>query len=79
MSEETFGGGGSLRSPDEVIVQGGECRQPTGAEAVLAMVVQGQLAVAPFRAGTAALEQVAAVAGDVLDVRAQLLRECLQR
>jgi hypothetical protein len=40
-SEEAFSGGGSVRSPDEVIVQGGERCQPTGAEAMLAMVVQG--------------------------------------
>ena len=78
VSEEAFGGGGSVRSADEVIVQGGECCQPAGAEAVLAMVVQGQLAVAPFHAGAAALEEVGAFAGDGLDVGAQLLGECLQ-
>ena len=75
MGEEAFGGGGSVRSPDKVIVQGGECRQATGAEAVVAMVVQGQLAIAPFYAGAAALEEVGAFAGDGLDVGAQLLGE----
>ena len=49
-----------------------------GAEAVLAVVVQGQSAVAPFHAGTAALEEVGAFSGDSLDVSAQVLGECLQ-
>jgi len=36
------------------------------------------LAVAPFHAGTAALEKVGAFSGDSLDVSAQVLGECLQ-
>lgn len=42
------------------------------AEAVLAVMVQGELTVAPFHAGAAALEQIGAFAGDGLDGAAQV-------
>ena len=49
------------------------------AEAVLAVVVQGELAVTPFHAGAGALEQLGARGGDGLDRAALIGVESLQR
>ncbi|TVQ95221.1 MAG: hypothetical protein EA400_00115 [Chromatiaceae bacterium] len=79
LAEEVFCSGGAIGSTDEVVVQGGERGELAMAEAVLSVMVQGELAVVPFHAGAAALEQIGAFAGDGLDGAAQVGVEHLSR
>jgi len=46
-------------------VHGGEHVELAVAQSVLAVVMQGELAVAPFHAGAAALEEVGALGGEL--------------
>ena len=68
LAEKPFRGGRPVGTADEKVVHGRQCREPAVAETVSAMVVQGQLSITSFHAGTAALEQVRALAGDGFDV-----------
>ena len=79
MIEEAFGGSGAVGAAAVVVVDHGQSGEFAVTEAVTAVMMERELAVAALDAGTAALEEVGAVAGDGLDVGAQLLRECLQR
>ena len=59
-------GGRSPIGPfDQIVVYDGQRVQLAVAESVPGMVVQRQLAVAPFHGGTAALEEVGAFRGDL--------------
>ncbi len=60
-------------------MHGAQCRELTVAQAMPAMMMQGHLAVAPLHAGTAALEQVRAVASDLCEAREFVRRKGLQR
>ena len=66
-SEEPLGGRGAIGTADVKIVHGRECRALARAEAMAAVVIPGQWAVAPFDRRTAALKQGGAVGGDLLD------------
>ena len=60
-------------------MHGGKYGELAVAQAVLAAVIQGELAVAAFDAGTAALERVGAFGGDGVDLAAPIGVEPLQR
>ena len=61
------------------IVESGEGRQLAVAEAMVAMMMQGQLTIAAFDRGTAALEEVGTLTGDLFDALALGRREGLER
>jgi hypothetical protein len=61
------------------IVHGRERGELAVAQAMPAVMMQRQLADAPFHAGAAALEQIGANAGDLFDPGARRGRETLQR
>ena len=75
--EEALGGGRTVGAEDMEVVDGGEGAQLAVAEAMTAVMIERQVAVATFHAGTAALEQVGAAPGDLLDACAKGGRECL--
>ncbi|KFB66609.1 MAG: hypothetical protein CAPSK01_004130 [Candidatus Accumulibacter vicinus] len=54
---------------DVIVVYGGERRELAVAQAMSAMVMQGQLAVAAFHPGAAALEAIGAFAGHLFQAR----------
>ena len=62
-------GGGAIGTPDIIVVQRRQGRQLAVAEAMTAVMVERQMAVAPFHTGTAALEQIGTAGGRCLDVR----------
>jgi hypothetical protein len=62
-----------------VVVHGGEHVEFAVAQAVLAVVVQGELAIVLFHARAAALEEIGALGGDDLDLAAVLGVEVLRR
>ena len=77
--EEAFGGGGAVGATDIIVVQGGQGGQLAVAETVTAVMIQRQVAVAPFHTGTAALEQIGTARGDRFDVGAACGWQGLQR
>ena len=79
LFEEALRCGRAVRSADEVVVHGGERGQLAVAQAVLAVVMQGPLAVASFYAGAAAREEIGAFAGDDRDLAALVGIELLKR
>ena len=78
-AEEALSGGGPVGAADVEVVYGGQCFELAVAQAMPAMVMQGELAVASLHAGTAALEQVCTVAGDLFKSRTLVRREGLER
>jgi hypothetical protein len=65
--EEAVGGGGPIWALDVEIVDGGQRRELAVTEAMAAVVIQRELAVAPLDTGGTALEEVSAAAGDRFD------------
>ncbi len=78
LAEEAFCRARSIGAADEIIVHGGQRGEFAIAQAMLAVVMEGELSVAPFHAGTAALEQVGAFGGERLDLAAPIGVESLQ-
>ena len=68
-AKEAFGGSRAVGAPDVVVVHGGEGREFAVAQAMAALVMQGQLAVAAFHPGAAALEAIGAFAGHLFQAR----------
>ena len=78
-SEEALGGGGAVKAADVEVMHGGKRCELVVAEAVAAMVEKRELSVAPFDRRAAALKQVGAFGGHLLNARLQGGRELLQR
>ena len=78
-AEEALSGSGPVGAADVEVMYGGQCLELAVAQAMPAMMMQGQLTVAPLHAGAAALEQVGAVAGHLFESRALGRREGLKR
>ncbi len=74
-----LGGGCAVGAADMKVVDGGEGAQLAVAQGVSAVVIERQVAVAAFHAGAAALEQIGAAPGDLLDAGAKRGRKGLQR
>jgi hypothetical protein len=68
-AKEALGGGRAVGATDVVVVHGGERREFAVAQAMAAMVMKGQLAIAALHPGTAALEAIGAVAGHLFQTR----------
>ena len=68
-AEEALSGSGPVDPADVEVMHGAQCLELTVAQAMPAMMMQGQLAVATLDVGTAALEQVGAVAGHLFEAR----------
>ena len=79
MTEEAFGGGGAVGAAAVVVVDHGQSGEFSVTEAVTAVMMEGESAVAALDAGTAALEQIGAVAGKRLELLAGGERQVLQR
>ena len=77
--EEALGGGRAVGAADMEVMDSGEGSQLAVAEAMTAVVIARQVAVATFHAGAAALEQVGAALRDILDAGAKAGGEGLQR
>ena len=77
--EEALSGGGAVGAQDMKVVDGGEGCQLAIAEAVTTVMIERQVTVAALHAGAAALEQIGAALGDLLDACAKRGREGLQR
>ena len=77
LPEEALGSRGAVGTTDMKVVDSGEGAQFAITEAVTTVVIKGQVAVAAFHAGTAALEQIGAAPGDLLDACAKGGREGL--
>ena len=77
--EESLGSRSAIRAPDVKVVYGSECRELARTEAMAAVVIERELAVASLDSGTAALEQISAFTGNLLDVHTLLGREALQQ
>ena len=78
-AKEAFGGGRAVGAPDVVVVHGGEGREFAVAQAMAALVMQGQLAVAALHPGAAALEAIGAFAGHLFQARSLGGRQGLER
>ena len=79
LTEETLGGRGAVGAADVEVMHRGQCRELLIAQAVPAMMMQGQLTVATLHRGTAALEQIGAVAGHLFEARALDRRQGVER
>jgi hypothetical protein len=73
--EKALGGGRAVGAEDMEVVDGGEGGELAIAEPVTAVVLEREVTVAPFHAGAAALEQVGAALGDLLDACTKRGRE----
>ena len=62
-AKEALGGGRAVGATDMIVVYGGERRELAVAQAMAAMVMQGQLTVTALHPGAAALEAIGAIAG----------------
>jgi len=78
-SEEALGGGGAVKAADVEVMHGGKRCELVVAEAVAARVEKRELSVAPFHRRAAALEQVSAFGGHLLDTDLQGGCKLLQR
>ena len=78
-AKEALGGGCAVGATDVIVVHGGERRELAVAQAMAALVMQGQLAVTALHPGTAALEAIGAFAGDLFQARALGARQGLER
>ncbi len=78
-AEEAPGGGRAIGATDIEVVHGGERRELAVTETMTAMMMQGQLTVAARHTGTAALEQIGAVAGHLFEALAVRGRESVKR
>ena len=78
-SEEALGGRGAVGAADVEIVYGSQRGELVVAEAMAAMMEQRELPVAPFHRRAAALEQVSAFGGHLLDTDLQGGCKLLQR
>ena len=74
-AEKAFGGRGSVGSADKVVVDDGERGELAITEAMAPVMMERQLAVATLYTGAAALEQVGALAGELLEVLTFLHRK----
>jgi hypothetical protein len=61
---------GSVRAPDKIVVQRRERGEFSVSESMVTMVMQGELTIAAFDTGTAALKQVGTVRRDLFEVLA---------
>jgi hypothetical protein len=78
-SKETLGGRGAVRTADVEVVHGGKGGELAVAEAVAGVVKQRKLPIATFHSGAAALEQVRAFRGHLLDTSTRGRGELLER
>ena len=79
LAEEALGGGGAVGAVQMKVVHGREGGEFAISESVVAMLVQRQLTVAPLDTGAAALKQVGALVCDLLNERAGVGVERLNR
>ncbi len=77
-TEEALGGGRAVSTADMAIVHGRERRELAVVETMAAMMIARELPVTPLHGRTAALKQISAFTGDLLDI-AHSGRKCLQR
>jgi len=71
LAEEALRGGGSVGATNEIVVYGCQGAELAFAEPMGALMMEGQLPVAPLHAGATALKEVGAFAGDPLDLLAR--------
>ena len=76
-TEEALSGGRTVGATDVEVVHGRERRELALTETVTAMMIQRQLAVTPLHGRAAALEQIGAFAGYLLDTLSDGRGECL--
>ena len=79
VAEQALGGGGAIGAADVKVVHGGERGELAIAQAMAAMVMERELAVAALDRGAGALEQIGTVAGHLLEVGARVGVERLDR
>ena len=78
-AKKALGGGRAVGATDVIVVHGGERRELAVAQAIAALVMQGQLSVTARHPGTAALEAIGAVAGHLFQARSLGARQGLER
>ncbi len=79
LAEEALGGRGAFGTADVKVMHDVQCRELAVAEAMSAMMMPGQLTVATLHRGTAALEQIGAVAGHLFEAHALGRRQGVER